>query len=53
MCGKPPTSFGLSRPSSGRHSTKKNMLMAIYNTCAIILLKYRILKWLEILKSIN
>ena len=27
----PPTCFGTSRPSSGRHSTKKNTLMASYN----------------------
>jgi len=27
----PPTCFGTSRPSSGRHSTKKNTLMPSYN----------------------
>jgi len=44
-----PTRFGLSQPSSGRHSTQENTLMASYkHIWAIILLKYRILKWLKI-----
>jgi len=31
-CGKPPTYFGLFRPSSGRHSTKKYLFLVSYKT---------------------
>lgn len=42
--GKPPTCFGLFRPSSGKYSAKKNTLMANYiihcnNTFQIQVLK--------------
>jgi hypothetical protein len=50
-CDTTTACFGIFRPSSGRYSTKKNTIIAIYALDVRCKRRIQILKWLKRLKS--